>query len=228
MASEISITDETVVRLMSCTLSCVDVRHPVTSVVPGVQGRLLAVLVETTSELNLRTLARLADVSLAQASRVMTELVALGMVERRDVPPSALFTLVREHIAVEAIEILADGRRRLLGRIADVVGAAIDVQPISVVVFGSLARGDAGDDSDIDLLIVRPDERSDDDQTWGSAVEAWRAAIRRASGNPVEVLEVSAAELSERLAAPSELWRRIVDDGVLVFGEPLAEIGAAV
>ena len=44
-----------------------DFVHPVRSVIPGVQGRVLAVLSETTAELSLRTLARLADVSVAQA-----------------------------------------------------------------------------------------------------------------------------------------------------------------
>ena len=58
-----------------CHPDPVDFVHPVEAVIPGVQGRVLAVLVETTAELNLRTLARLAGVSVAQASRVQPESV---------------------------------------------------------------------------------------------------------------------------------------------------------
>ena len=76
-----------------------DFRRPVEAVIPGVQGRILGVLAETTAELNLRSIARLSGVSPAQASRVLPELVALGLVERREAPPSALFALVDEHVA---------------------------------------------------------------------------------------------------------------------------------
>jgi DNA-binding MarR family transcriptional regulator len=61
----------------------VDFPRPVEAVIPGAQGRILAVLAEKTGELNLRTIARLANVSPAQASRVLPDLVALGLVERR-------------------------------------------------------------------------------------------------------------------------------------------------
>ncbi len=66
-----------------------DFTRPVEGIIPGVQGRILGVLVETTEELNLRTIARLADVSVAQAYRVLPELVEMGGVERREAPPSA-------------------------------------------------------------------------------------------------------------------------------------------
>ncbi len=87
-----------------------DFVRPIQAVIPGVQGRVLAVLAETTADLNLRTIARLSDVSLAQASRVLPSLVELGLVDRREVPPSSLFRLVREHVA--AVTLLALARTR--------------------------------------------------------------------------------------------------------------------
>lgn len=74
---------------------------------PGAQGRVLAVLAETTAELNLRTIAQLAGISQAQASRLLPELVALGVVERREVPPSSLFCLVPEHVTSRMLLALA-------------------------------------------------------------------------------------------------------------------------
>jgi DNA-binding IclR family transcriptional regulator len=77
-----------------------DFVRPVEAIAPGVQGRVLSVLAETTADLNMRTIARLADVSLSQASHVLARLVELGAVERRDVPSSSLFRVVRQHVAV--------------------------------------------------------------------------------------------------------------------------------
>ena len=76
-----------------------DFRRPVQAVIPGTQGQILAVLSETSAELNLRTIARLSGVSIAQASRVLPGLVELGIIARRDVPPSALFSFVPDNVA---------------------------------------------------------------------------------------------------------------------------------
>ncbi len=85
--------------LATSTLSVMDFVRPVQAVIPGAPGRILAVLAETAAELNLRTIARLAAVSNAQASRVLPGLVELGIVDRREVPPSALFRYVPENVA---------------------------------------------------------------------------------------------------------------------------------
>jgi predicted nucleotidyltransferase len=208
---------------MSDRVSSVDFSQPVRALVPGVQGRLLAALAETTAGLNLRTLARVAGVSIAQASRVLSGLVELGVVERTDVPPAALFTLVREHVAARPIVDLVEARERLLdemGRIA----AALPVSPESVIVFGSLARGEAGRASDIDAVVVRPADRDEDDETWSSSIDRWRRAVRRASGNRVEVLEVGMAEVGPRLRGRQPLWRDVRRDGLVVHGWSLAQL----
>ena len=100
-----------------------DFVQPIAAVIPGAQGAVLAALAETTAELNLRTLARLSGVSVAQASRVLPGLVELGLVERREVPPSSQFRLVRTHIAARAVlELAARARRRCSPRSGRVRG----------------------------------------------------------------------------------------------------------
>jgi DNA-binding IclR family transcriptional regulator len=92
----------------------VDFSHPVEAVIPGAQGRILAVLAETSAEVNLRTIARLSRVSVAQATRVLPTLVSLGIVERREAPPSALFRFVPENVAARAVAALAESRHAVL------------------------------------------------------------------------------------------------------------------
>ena len=198
-------------------------RRPVEAVVGGVQGRLLAVLAEVTAPLTLRTLARLADVSPAQASRVLPRLVGLGMVERREVPPASQFMLVRENIAAQLILALADARTTVLQRMGEV---ATDIRPAprAIVVFGSFARGEADDESDIDVLVVRPDDIDEDDEGWSESLEAWRRQVRAIAGNGVEMLEASAGEAVAKLRGRSELWRDIRRDGIVVHGAGLREL----
>jgi predicted nucleotidyltransferase len=205
----------------------VEFARPVQAVIPGAQGRILAVLVETSAELNMRALARLSGVSLAQASRVLPGLVALGMVERRDVPPSALFRVVSDHVAVRAVVELSRARDVVLGELGD-LAASLPLPPVSVVVFGSLARGEAGVGSDIDVVVVRAatvDEESDD---WRREIESWRRTARRVSGNPVELVEVDEREIGRLLRSRRPLWRDVARDGVVVYGAPLAELRGGV
>ncbi|MFP4514048.1 MAG: nucleotidyltransferase domain-containing protein [Acidimicrobiales bacterium] len=203
-----------------------DFVRPVEAIVPGAQGRVLAVLVETTAELNLRTIAQLAGVSPAQASRVLPGLVELGLVERREVPPASLFRLVREHVASRALLELARSTDTVLDEIGR-LAAALPRPPMSVIVFGSFARREADTDSDIDLIVVRPEEIDADDDNWVESLEAWRHDVRRLTGNPVEVLEVSAVEAPGKLAGRSQIWGDIRRDARVVHGLGIDELRAA-
>lgn len=197
-----------------------DFVHPIEAILPAAQGRVLAVLTGTTAELNLRTIAQLSGVSQAQASRILPGLVELGVVERREVPPSSLFRLVPEHVAARCILDLAGSTDRVLDEIGR-TARALPVPPVSVIVFGSFARREAGPDSDIDLVVVRPGRIDEDDDRWSSSIERWRNGVRRLTGNPVEVLEVSADEAASRLAGRSQLWNEIRREGRVVHGVSL-------
>jgi predicted nucleotidyltransferase len=196
-----------------------DFMRPVEAIVPGAQGRVLAVLAETTAELNLRTIAELSGGSLVQASRVLPGLVALGVLERREVPPSSLFRFVQDHVASRAILALAratDTVLEELGRLA----TSLLLPPLSVVAFGSFARREADAESDIDLLVVRPDDVDEDDEKWAASTERLHGEGRRLTGNRLEVLEVSTSEVAALLNSRRPLWADIRRDGRVVHGLP--------
>lgn len=200
-----------------------DFVHPVCAVIPGAQGRVLATLAETTAELNLRTLARLSDISVAQASRVLPGLVELGLVERREVPPSSQFRLVRSHVAARAVLQLAAARTTVLAEIGD-AASTLTVPPVSVIVFGSFARGDAGAQSDVDAVFVRPKGVSEDDARWADGVEHWRTTVRALTGNSAEVLEVPLGEIAARFSGRQAVWHDIRREGQVVHGLSFAEL----
>jgi DNA-binding MarR family transcriptional regulator len=204
----------------------VDFVRPVQSLIPGAQGRVLDVLARTTAELNLGTVARLAGVSPAQASRVLPRLVALGVVERRDVPPASLYRLVHENLMAQAVVDLVEVRERTIDRLR-VLAGAIHPAPASLVLFGSLARGEADADSDIDVLMVRRADVDEDDERWNRTLGDWLIEARRATGNPVNHLEVSAAQVPSRLRSRKPMWRDVQRDGVLLYGKPLAQLEEA-
>jgi len=199
-----------------------DFAAPVQALIPGVQGRILAVLAGTTAELNLRTIARLSGVSLAQASRIMPGLVELGIVARRDVPPAALFRLVPDHVAARPLLDLARSRESVLDELGRSVGR-LTPPPTSIIVYGSFARGDSRPDSDIDILVVRPGHVADDDR-WHDDLDTWRGHAAILTGNPIEILEVDEDEIARHLRSRRPLWADIRRDGIVVHGRTLDEL----
>jgi predicted nucleotidyltransferase len=197
-----------------------DFIHPLQTVVPGAQGRILAVLAETTSELNLRAIASIAKVSEAQVSRVLPRLVANGVVDRREAPPSALFRLVRDHIAAGPILALSRSRDRAIQEMRQ-IAEELPVPPASAIIFGSFARGEADAESDIDALLVRPRGIDEADEAWSASVQQWIDRVGEMSGNRVEVLRANEDEVPARLERGGSIWQDIERDGLLVHGKAL-------
>ena len=96
----------------------------------------------------------------------------------------------------------------ILARIADRLRERLGAT--RVIVYGSVARGEATIHSDIDLLVVAPS----DDQTFRRLVEA-REAIRDLSFRiPVSPLVLTPDEIAERQARGDAFIREILETGV--------------
>lgn len=184
---------------------------------------MLAVLADTTAELNLRTIAELAGVSQAQASRVLPRLVQLGVVDRREVPPSSLFRLVPEHLMVRLLSDLVRSKEIVLAEMGRSAGE-VDGPPVSVIAFGSFVRGDADAESDLDVVVVRPADIDEADDSWSDSLAQWRQQVRRFTGNRVDVLEVAATEVASRLSSGRDMWPMVRQEGVVIFGSSIDEL----
>src|SRR5580704_12248764 len=103
----------------------------------------------------MRTVAKLAGVSVNRAVTVLNGLVELGVVRRRDAGRSALVALDRENEVGRLVASLAAVRSEAIKSLRR-TARSIRPRPASLVLFGSLARGTADADSDVDVLAVRP------------------------------------------------------------------------
>ena len=183
----------------------------------------MGALARVEAPLNLRRLAQVSRVSLAQASRVLPSLVELGLVRRTDVPPAALFELDRRNVAAQAVAAIEQLRDSL---IAGMTRAAeeIDPSPESIILFGSMARGEARAESDIDVLVIRPTDVSYEDEGWSESVQQWIDRVRALSGNAVNLLELDRREATQRLRSNRSPWRSIATEGIVLSGLSLEDL----
>jgi predicted nucleotidyltransferase len=150
-----------------------------------------------------------------------------GLVSRDLIGERAVYTLNHDHLLNQAVSDLLGVSDQLVRRLRNELGTW-EPTPIFAALYGSAARRDGSDDSDIDLLLIRPSmptkpARND----WESQIETLRERVRRWTGNHAQITDRSLAEI-RRLAVAGEAivesWRR---DAVTLTGQPLPELLAA-
>ena len=196
-----------------------DYIQPIETLIPGVQGRVLGALARTETEMTIRTVARLADVSPQQTSVVMAELVSMGLVARREAGSSALVCLDRENEAARVVIALSRLRESVMGRLSE-FAQAISPPPESLIVFGSFARSETIATSDLDVLAIRAKEVAADDNEWIDALGVWERTARRIVGNPVNIMVFSVDEVPALLRRRSGPWRTIANECIVLVGRP--------
>ena len=73
------------------------------------------------------------------------------------------------------------------------------------------------------MLIVRPADNVDHD-VWTASLINWVTRIREFSGNPVNLVEESEADIPRLLSSRRSLWETIRTQGILLAGKPLDEL----
>jgi predicted nucleotidyltransferase len=86
-------------------------------------------------------------------------------------------------------------------------------QPERIYLFGSKARGDAGPDSDYDLMIIVPDDASAERRRSRLAYE-----VLRGTGTAADVLVWLRSHFERRLHVVASLPATVSREGRLVYG----------
>ncbi len=146
-----------------------DLRHPLRSLVPSLDWAVLEVLAGTESGLGASQIARLSyDGSRSGQAPILDRLVRQGLVIAEPANQGFLYRLNRDHLLAPAILHTAGIRGRLLELLGERV-RQLTPMPLHASVFGSFARGEAGEESDIDLLLIAATDQ--DVREWESAIE---------------------------------------------------------
>jgi Nucleotidyltransferase domain len=215
-------TYQLLARPISCKLdfAVVNIAFPHSSVAPTLEGDVLVVLAGTTRALTGREVGRLARRGSPPAvAAALNRLVRQGLVLRDEIGGAFLHTLNRDHLAAPAVLVLAGLRTELLDRLRAEV-TAWEVEPVSVVLFGSAARGDGDADSDIDILVVRSADVDGEDARWRGQLDRVTGAVHAWTGNHASLIEVSEGELPGLLDANAPVLESVRADGIPLAGTP--------
>ncbi|HUZ42730.1 MAG TPA: nucleotidyltransferase domain-containing protein [Acidimicrobiales bacterium] len=221
---------------------------PSMAVTSSLDGPVLVVLASAGKPL---TVSEVASIS-ARGSEIgirksLGRLLSQGVVECTELGNTRVYSLNRDHVAAAVAAEMAEIRSELWRRFAREV-ERWTVRPLYASVFGSAARHDGDNDSDIDLLVVRPSTISEINEAqrnksiwsalgvwvevistrviseaqikkWESNVDNLHDLVRRWTGNPLQVVSITAIEWSENRRAQSAIYRNIAQDEIRLYDE---------
>jgi|ERR1700722_4325236 len=225
-----------------------DLTDPTSAITSTLDGPVLAVLAEAGKPL---TVSEVANSSVRGSEigirKSLGRLVVQGIVTATELGNTRVYNLNREHVAANVAEALAGLRTELWQRIADAI-ESWSVRPLYACIYGSAARNDGDESSDIDLLLVRPATLPELTQAqkskttmdaigmwadvimtrgmlqtrahkWESNIDDLRESVRHWSGNPLQVVDINAIEWSEQRRRKSTLYRNIQHDQIRLYDE---------
>lgn len=200
-----------------------DLSNPLRSIAPTVEADVLKVLAQTEAPLTGLTVDRLTGRSHAQVRQVLRRLSADGLVDANRVGNAIEYRLNREHILAGAVVASATA----VGAVEDRLVTFLETLkpcPVSVVLFGSFARRDGDSESDVDVLVVRPDALDPDDASWGEVRTDIARRLERWTGNPCQVIDLSVSEILNADARSESLVTSLRAEGITVFGTALTTL----
>lgn len=201
-----------------------DLSFPLTTVTPTLDAGVLQVLAATTAGCTAAEVhRRLGHGSDEGVRKVLTRLAGQGVVLVETTARYPVYRLNRDHVAVPHIEALTRVRDEIVSNIRREV-AGWRIEPSHAGLFGSFARGTADSDSDIDVLLVRPEPPPElDEEAWLEQLDGLARRIRAWTGNSAQIIDLAPATLAQMARDADPLvdsWRA---EDIQVYGERLTD-----
>lgn len=170
-----------------------------------------------------RELARLVGYSHTQTNSALAELEMSGLVIKRRVGNANTYSLNHSNLLVSRILIPAFGiEARLVQDLAKRFFEGIGKDLVSIILFGSAARGEETVGSDLDLILVVKD-RGDLDRidTKVSEISLESAA---SFGGLISPILLTETEYANKKRSKNAFWRAVLKEGIELTPEELEEV----
>lgn len=201
-----------------------DWRRPTEALIPGLEGVALRQLYAVDAPQTAGDVHERAGTGSRNGIRyALDRLSDQGIVVRTTVGNTAVYELNRDHLAYTALDAALrtySPYAELRDRLRTLAGGRTWNGPLfSLAVYGSVARGEAGPESDVDLLLVLPDGRDADDAQVDDLVEALHVAVRRWTGNRAHVNVQKLSQVHMAAAERNPIFMSWLGDADFVFGK---------
>lgn len=167
-------------------------------------------------ELSAPTIAARIRVSRQHVLRVLNALVALHVVEAVGVGGHPSYRVRMGHPLHDAIEALFDAERSIFEQVSDGIlqATAVDPEPISVWLYGSVARAEDTAASDVDVAVVVQANELD---RVADEIRSKLLRVEDSLGIAISLVAIDLDDIS-RLSDGDPWWDDLVRDAIVLSG----------
>jgi len=201
-----------------------DWNDPTTAAVSSMDGAVLAVLAQTNRGLTGREVHRRSRRGTAPSvNKALNRLVDQGVVFSERAGQAYVYLLNRDHVAAAVAVALAGLRTEFFNRLRMQL-SQWPSPAVAAAVFGSVARGEATTESDVDILIVRPADLTEDDAEWVAQIDELRGAVTRWTGNDASLLQVTERDLRDLVEREAPIRESLLNDAIDLLDHPVRDL----
>ena len=178
----------------------------------------LRALQDTASGFSGREVARVAGMSIRSALQALTSLENLGIVRRQRGGRDHIFTLNRNHYLVEQgiIPVFAI-EHKFLEEVKSVIANAVKRQALSVILFGSVARGEEIPQSDLDICCIVKNKLQQG--KLQSILDGMSPTLHNRFGVKIGPIFFTLDEFKKKASKRNPLIKQILDHGKVITGK---------
>ena len=156
-----------------------------------------------TKEFHLRETARLLKISSSTAKLSLDKLKAHGLILEKGIANLRVFKANLENIILKEMKKTKNLSLIKESAIAEYIQKTLN--PASVVLFGSFAKGTNDEKSDIDLLIITNKKK--------------QLSLLGIKGNELQIIQLTPLEWKEKVKKDKPFYQEIITTGITLLGE---------
>ena len=186
------------------------------------QFRILRVLYSASPEgLNGRQISRVAGVNPMTAHKTLQALYEIGIVTSRDVAPAKIYSINYDYFLADVVgDFIKKGDASpSLKKLGEALNRQCSYDLVSIIMFGSFARKEEGDDSDLDLLFVVKDKAPGIEY-----ITEFQDMADKISGEQTQVIFTNSKKLIAGIKRKQGYMTSIPLEGISIYGKSVKVI----
>lgn len=185
--------------------------------------KILRFLIKVRVAMNGREIGNAVGLSHVRCHTILKELSEQGIVSLRQIGRSTVYELQQNHIVVKDwLKPLFKKEGLLKNSLARTVTNYLSIKPLSIILFGSVAKKQDRAGSDIDILLIMPDKANL--KTCKREISGSEEIITQLYGNHLSPLFIKRASFIAKLKNEDRFLNEVLKYGYSIYGRAFSEL----
>ena len=184
---------------------------------------LLRFLTRTRVQMSGRELSRALGLDHKTCHKALQDLSREGVVDQQKIGTAIVYRMNENHVIVrEILQKVFEKEDLLLADYAEELRKSLGVRVYSLILFGSVVRGEEEATSDVDMVLVVKDAK--DARAARDALDATAVDLSGRYGNAPQVIVIEKSTFASKARRHDPFIQEVIRTGRVLDGKPISEV----